>query len=322
MQHGLERVGGSDAGGAAGIALRGVQRNEIDVGVQPLEQTGHAAGMLRRIVLTLDQGPAKEDPASRRLAIGATGGHQVGQRPATIAGHEGAAFFISGGMQAHRQIVRRLLLRHAQDAGDHTHRADADFRRAQVYAAIIGDDAQSLHDGIVIVQGLAHAHEHQVAQPGLAHALQQPLSMQHLGDDLTRSQVAHETHLAGGAEDAAHRAARLSAQTGGEAPWIAHHHGLDLLAIIEPQEQLAREFITALDPCVDRRDVERHILMQMGIQPAAQGWRQVIARGEIPLALPVHGTPERACMMAGKTIGHDSLLEFGKGEVMERNGGH
>jgi hypothetical protein len=57
--------------------------------------------------------------------------------------------------------------------------------------------------------------------------------VQHLRDDFPGGEVAHETHLARGAEHAAHRTSRLGADAGGEATLVFHQHGLDHLPVGE-----------------------------------------------------------------------------------------
>ena len=55
--------------------------------------------------------------------------------------------------------------------------------------------------------------------------------MQHLKDNLADAEVAKETHLPGGAKDAAHGAARLGADTEGTPLVVTHEDGFDGLAV-------------------------------------------------------------------------------------------
>ena len=80
--------------------------------------------------------------------------------------------------------------------------------------------------------------------------------MQDLGDDFAGPQVADESHLAGGAEHAAHRAAGLGADADGVPSVVAHQHGFDGLAVIEAQQELARQAVAAADLVDDFRGIE------------------------------------------------------------------
>jgi hypothetical protein len=64
-----------------------------------------------------------------------------------------------------------------------------------------------------------------------------------LGDDLGGGEVAGVTHLAGGAEDAAHGAADLGADAGGGAAAVAHEHGLDAVGVVQAKQVFAGEAV-------------------------------------------------------------------------------
>src|SRR5436853_6037602 len=67
-------------------------------------------------------------------------------------------------------------------------------------------------------------------------------------DDLADGEIAHETHLAGGAERAGHRAAGLRREADRVARAVMRHeHRLDVMTVVQPKERLACLTIRALD---------------------------------------------------------------------------
>ena len=80
--------------------------------------------------------------------------------------------------------------------------------------------------------------------------------MKDLCHDLARAQVAYETHLARRAKHAAHGTANLRAEARREPAWIRHKHGFHGLAVVEAQEELARQAVRTGDFVGQRGDVE------------------------------------------------------------------
>ena len=110
-------------------------------------------------------------------------------------------------MQRDRQVGHQRLGRQLVDHRHEAHggQGDAAGRHRQPVGVV--EQRQRLHGGVVVVQRLAHAHEHdverRVEQSGgfRQHA--------HLAGDFAGGQVPHEPHLAREAEGAAHGAAHL-----------------------------------------------------------------------------------------------------------------
>ena len=103
--------------------------------------------------------------------------------------------------------------------------------------------------------------------------------VQDLGDDFAGPQVADESHLPGGAEHAAHRAAGLRADADGVPAGVAHEHRFDGLAVVEAQQELAGEAVAAVDLVHDFRGIQekRFVLADVLPDPAFER-RQEIAR--------------------------------------------
>ena len=93
--------------------------------------------------------------------------------------------------------------------------------------------------GVVVGQRLTHAHQDDVGDALIGRSQLASIE-EHLGDDLTRRQVALEAALTGGAERTAHRAAGLGADAQRVAVRVVHEHRLDLSAVRQREEHLAR----------------------------------------------------------------------------------
>jgi len=90
------------------------------------------------------------------------------------------------------------------------------------------------------VERLAHPHVHDV-RDALAAMGELALPVTDLVDDLADREIADEPHLAGRAERARHRAARLGRDAHGVARAVMRHeHALDVVPVGEPQQRLAR----------------------------------------------------------------------------------
>ena len=111
-------------------------------------------------------------------------------------------------MQRDGQRDGQTLLRQALQARDQPAGGDGDAARRDTQQVGVGDGAHGAHNGFVVSQRLAHAHEHDVREPA-ALAQQPAVGVKGLVDDLVGGQVAAEGALAGGAEGAADRAADL-----------------------------------------------------------------------------------------------------------------
>ena len=108
------------------------------------------------------------------------------------------------------EAVGAFLRRHAQDVRHVSDGADRDARGPDRAAAGVGNNVHGFHDGVVVVERLAHAHEDEVAEAAVRMARgERAADVLHLRDDFPGGEVAHETHLPRGTEHATHRAARL-----------------------------------------------------------------------------------------------------------------
>ena len=129
------------------------------------------------------------------------------------------------------------------------------------------DELDGRPDAVVVGQGLAHAHEHDVAEPageGL------PAGVDHLLDDLADRQLAVEAALAGGAEAAAHGAAGLARDAHRGPVGVEHQHGLYPAPVRQCPQPFGRLAVRAdgAGDFVEGGD-------QSGLEPFAEGLGQV-----------------------------------------------
>ena len=331
----------------AGVTGGGVEGDEVDLGRQAAEQFADGTGVVGRVVFPLDEGPLVEDAAAGGGAVGAACGHEFVERPFFRGGHEGGAFGLVRGVEGNREVERALFGGEAEDAGDDPDGAERDALGAEGESVGIAQDVDGVHDRVVVVERLAHAHEHEVAQAGgrgFVTYYVTPVSgsfrasvtyyvtlcgvggaegagdVDGLGDDFAGREVARVAHLAGGAKHAAHRAADLAADAGRDAAGVAHEDGLDAFGVGEGEEVFVGEAVARGGLEGGGQDAE----VGVGGEPRAEFRRQlghgVERRGEpdveiVPEPRDVHGVEVPAYEL------HAELLAREVVEV-KRRGGH
>jgi hypothetical protein len=241
------------------------------VGGHALDQAPDRVGVVRAVVAPVDQRPLEEDAPVERGGEVPAGVHQLVEGPLPGGGDQRHPLRLGGGVERDRQVHRAALVGHPADAGDDPDRADRDPLGAQPEAARVAQDVGGLHDRVIVVEGLAHAHENDVAQaPRLGRRRELAGDVHDLRHHLGGRQVPAVAHLPGGAEDAAHRAARLAADAGGGAALEAHEDGLDRLAVGEPEEELAGEAVGGGGGLADRQGAQLGAGREPGPHPRRQ----------------------------------------------------
>ena len=130
--------------------------------------------------------------------------------------HELVAKRITGRVQRHGQTHRDALGRELPDAGHDADGRYGDVTRgdAEPFGRHRADLAHGGQHGPVVAHRLAHAHEHDVAEPAGASGhfavAHHTSGDAHLFQDLAGRHVAGESKLAGRAERTAHAAADLA----------------------------------------------------------------------------------------------------------------
>ncbi len=120
-------------------------------------------------------------------------------------------------------------------------------RRDRPMPFAVHDDTHGFRDVLVIIQRLAHAHQHDRAEQARRLALRAgPLGVavargHELADDFRRTQVAHQGLRSGMAEPAGEGAADLAADAHGTAILrrVGDVHGLGFLTVAEAEQELA-----------------------------------------------------------------------------------
>ena len=151
---------------------------------------------------------------------------------AFVDGHELVALLVVGGVErdGYAEIGPVELAEFAQ-AVDAADGGDGDLRHGKVHALGLGEDADGLRDVVVVVERLAHAHEHEVLDAvgevgvvgeaaaffvveragdfHVAVSLAELAGDEALAHDFAGGEILDETHAAGFAECASHAAAHL-----------------------------------------------------------------------------------------------------------------
>ncbi len=124
----------------------------------------------------------------------------------------------------------------------------------------LGEAAYGADHGLVVGQRLAHAHEHDVGDPGRSARdlvpRQRPGTGHDLLDDLGGGHVALESALARGAERTRHAAAGLGRDAHRHPVGVAHQHRLDQRVVEQPPQGLPGRAAIGLERA-DRRHQRR-----------------------------------------------------------------
>lgn len=246
----LEAACGVRAGRGAVVASGGVQRDEIYLRGESAEQVADGAGVFGRIVFAVDERPLVEDAAAGGFAVDAAGGDEFVERPFAGGGNEGGALFLGGGVEGDGEVEGAFFAGEAENAGNDADGAERDTLGGEGEAAVVAQDVDRAHDGVVVVERFAHAHQDDVAEPFAGGVCgrggggaEGAGDVSGLGDDFAGGEMARVAHLAGGTKDAAHGAADLAGDAGGDAARETHKNGFDALGVAEGEEVFARETV-------------------------------------------------------------------------------
>ena len=160
----LKTARGFGAGRGAVVAGGGVERDQVYLRGEAAEEVADGAGVVGGVVFAVDEGPLVEDAAAGGFAVGAAGGDELVERPFAGGGDEGGAFGLGGGVEGDGEVERAFFAGEAEDAGDDADGAQRDALGGEGEAAIVAEDVDRAHDGVVVVERFAHAHEDDVAE--------------------------------------------------------------------------------------------------------------------------------------------------------------
>src|SRR3954471_4000230 len=212
--------------------VRRVVRDQVDLVDRGIEQLRELHRLRVAVVDAGEHHVLDEDLAALARVEALARGQHLAQRVALVDRHDLRAQRVLGRVKRESEPDRHVALGQAVDPRDPADRGDP---RAAVRDADVGQPAGGGEHVVEVHQRLAHAHEHEVVER------LDPPEMQHLVEDLGRGEVAAELHLAGRAERAGQRAARLRAHADRAPPVaVAHEHSLDRAPVGGLEERLDR----------------------------------------------------------------------------------
>mmetsp|Transcript_77140 Transcript_77140/g.223911 ORF Transcript_77140/g.223911 Transcript_77140/m.223911 type:complete len:213 (+) Transcript_77140:375-1013(+) len=137
---------------------------------------------------------------------------QILQRRLLRGRHDFLPELLRRRVQREREVHRRRIHGQLQHPGHHTHGGDRDARGGEVElaeASVVRHRAQGGDDGRIVVERLAHAHEHSVPDGRPPRSDLHGVGVEQLLDDLRGIEVADDGHRARGTEGATHLATDL-----------------------------------------------------------------------------------------------------------------
>ncbi len=283
------------------------------------ERTGEGrqlGGIAAPVVDAADQRPLDgETPAARR-DVGRARLGELGQRIATVDGHQLVAQAVVRRVQRDGQVDRQCFARQPADAGHHSHRRERQVAGREADVAV--EPHHRAPHPVVVGQGFPHPHEHDVGdapRPGHPHG------GHHLFHDLALAQVALEACLARRTELARHGTPRLGRNADGHAVRVAHQHRLDLGAVVQAPQPLrrlpavrlpARHLVEGRRQCLGQLAAQRHGQLGHLLGPLQPDMERVPE-----LAGPVGGCipKEPGQLVSGQVVrrGHGRQVRGGSG---------
>lgn len=248
---------GEDAffrGRLPGRAFPGIEDDEVELAAHAGHQARQFGRVFWAVVDAAEQEILEGDAFARLERIGGQRGQKLVQRPARGPGHDALAQGLIGRVQRDRQIGEPAFAQLAQAVADAAG-GDGDAPRGKVQAPVVIEAFQRVPDRAPVEQGLAHAHEDQVAQHGPVRARVAQMFARHqdLPEYLAHAEVARKAHFARGAKGAAHGAAHLRGKAlAPAAAAVARFRGdedaLHQRAVLHAQEELDRAVAAFLRP--------------------------------------------------------------------------
>ncbi len=273
VEHSSERPDPSGRAPGDGVPRRRIERNQVDVRTKPAGDQQQLDGLVGAVVHAVDHGPLERGTAMRAIAPVGDRLLELGEGMQPVRRDQRGAELVVGRVQADGKPDLRMRGREMADAGHEPDGRDRDVAGTQPGAGGVGQPLDRAEGSSFVRHRLAHPHEDDVGEPPRGRLRQAPglsPSPPDLRGDLARRQVPVQTHLAGGAERAPHRASRLGRHANRHAVGVAHDDGFDDAARIQAQERLARSPGVG-DALLEHLDAQRQLLGQ----PGAKRWRHV-----------------------------------------------
>lgn len=220
-------------GGGKELAIfEGIKADEIDFCGDGVEAFDEQIGIVRGMVQIFDNDVFEGDALPLVEGEFAQGIEELIEGPDAVGGHDLAAEFIAGGVQANGEVDAEIFGGKLLQSGDVADGGEGNFSPREVEAGGIEQDFDGAHDVIVIVEGFAHAHEDEIRDAPLLF-IGDFLSDEDLLEDFVCGEVSSEAERCGSAEGAAEFAADLRGDAEGQSVRRRDEDGFDDIAILE-----------------------------------------------------------------------------------------
>lgn len=209
----LEGGDGLRGGLAVGHVGAGVPDDEIDLGLEVADEGYDLFGVVEAVVDAAEQDVLEGDVLAGAEGNGGDGFEEGGDGPFAGDGHNGLADHVVGGIEGQGEVGPDGFGSKALDAGEDAGGGDGHARFGDTHWA--GKEADGGHEGVVVEEGFAHAHEDKV-DAVLADG--DPVAVKDGGDlsgDLAGGEVAADAEPGGEAELAVNGAAYLGGDADG-----------------------------------------------------------------------------------------------------------
>ena len=240
-------------------ALPRVERDQVDLGADALEEARQPDGVLGRLVDAIEQHVLESHPLADREREAAAGGQEILDGPALIHRHEALPHRVRRGVERDRQVDLQLFLGELLHPADQPHRRHGDPPGGVAEGAGMDQEPERLNGGLVVGQRLAHAHEDEVGDA--RSRVEGPAHRRQLADDLSRRQVANEAHGPGEAERAGEAASDLDGEAEGEPVPVGHEDGVDPGAVGQAKDELLAA-VPGRDDALDLGNLGESLLRQ------------------------------------------------------------
>src|SRR5690606_9798957 len=212
----------------------GIEGSQVDLAGNLGQQSDHLLGVLGLVVDALEQGVFDGEHAllAQPGDIVTASAQHHGQRILLVDRHQLVAQLVVGRMQRQRQGDVDHLAQ-AVDHRRHTRGGKRHLALGNTVAEVVHHEIHGGDHVVEIEQRLTHAHHHHVGDGTVdlgRHAAERLVGDPHLADDLGGRQIAVESLLAGRAETAIQRTARLRGDAQRSAAVLRDIHGFDTAA--------------------------------------------------------------------------------------------
>ena len=251
------------------------------------DQPRQGLRLLQVVIDPLHQAVLKGEPSPSLLIVVSAGVQHLPQGVAVGDGHQLPPHLVAGGVERQGQGDLQPLLRQPVYLGHQPAGGNGDVSLAYVQSLRRAQKPYEAHHILIIVHGLPGTHDHHVG-----HALPRvPLDSVDLLQDLRGPQIPRQPVQSGGAEAAAHAAARLGGDAHRVAVLIAHEHALDHVAVLQA-EQVLPGAVHPGDPHVHRLQRRPYVIRR---QLLPEALRQIGHLVKIRRQLLVHPLVQLLC---------------------------